>query len=156
MTNATRQLACDCNRRFATDDALAQHRRDSPRHHQRSQGEMSAPNTSVPTLATEHPRNNAWSNLVAATETAPSIDIRPTTVSGQKQSMCQPQKKKKNGNKKGKKRQGNTSSGSRAYSPLRRYYNPLWELEYQIFGPDHTQCSPDCDWCGICAIREPY
>ncbi|KAI1345900.1 hypothetical protein F5Y01DRAFT_299324 [Xylaria sp. FL0043] len=153
MTNATRQLACDCQRRFATVDALAQHRRDPPRH-QHNQGETTAPNNNLPTLATEELRNFTSPDSVAATEPTPSV--RPTD-SGQKQPTSQlNKKKKKKANKNGRRRQANASAGSRAYSPLRRHYNPLWELEYQLSGPDHTQCSPDCDWCGICAIREPY
>ncbi|KAI0814562.1 hypothetical protein GGR55DRAFT_675855 [Xylaria sp. FL0064] len=122
MTNATRQLLCDCQRRFATVDALAQHRRDSHRH-QHSQGEITAPNNNLSTLAAEELRNSTSPNPAADTEPTPSVDVRPTD-SGQKQSTSQLNKGKK-ANKDGRRRQANASVGSRAYSLLRRYYNPL-------------------------------
>ncbi|KAI0104846.1 hypothetical protein GGR51DRAFT_521432 [Nemania sp. FL0031] len=145
---------CGCNRKFATPAALAQHRRDSPRH-QSSQEQRSIPNvvtpTSITTDVTTHPGGN---NIETANPTL-SGTATSTIAPSQKQSTAQRKKKKKK-NHSQQTRQVNRPTQSRAYSPLRRYYNPNWELEYQISGPDHTQCSPDCDWCGICAIREPY
>ncbi|KAI0874591.1 hypothetical protein GGS24DRAFT_458749 [Hypoxylon argillaceum] len=147
---------CDCKKGFATPKALAQHRRDSPRH-RNNQMETSTPDNTTPTLIVEQVVNRNTENPVEFTNPPPYTPAAPTTTSSQKQSTDQKKKKKKRGDQSWwRARQANKSTQSREYSPLRRYYNPNWELEYQISGPDHTQCSSDCDWCGMCAIREPY
>ncbi|KAI3343561.1 hypothetical protein F4824DRAFT_440309 [Ustulina deusta] len=153
MANAKRNIACDCKRRFATADALAQHRNDSPRH-QDKQGQAvgSAPNDVIPASIAEALQKNKPASPVIVTKSRPSTNANATATPSQQQSTRQ----QKKGQKPAKMRPANTSTRSRIFSPPRQYYNPTWELEYEMEGPDHTQCSRDCDWCGTCAYREPW
>ncbi|KAI1126034.1 hypothetical protein F5Y10DRAFT_245712 [Nemania abortiva] len=159
MAGAPRTHHCECNRRFATPAALAQHKTDSPRH-QNSQENTSTQSdvTPAPINAEDVPSNQAGNPVNDDTSLVTSTAVILTAAPSQNQpgSQKNKNKNKKKRNQSWKNQQANGPTQSRAYSPLRRYYNPNWELEYQMSGPDHTQCSPDCDWCGMCAIREPY
>ncbi|KAI1169050.1 hypothetical protein F5B18DRAFT_593824 [Nemania serpens] len=145
---------CSCQKGFATARALAQHRRDSPIH-QNNHEQTRSPSDAIPHPITEDVANGQAVNLVEDTSPTTSTTAGSTTTPTTKQSTAQKKKKSKRNRGTG---QANRAAGSYTYSPvvLTRYYNPNWELEYQMSGPDHTQCSRDCDWCGICAIREPY
>ncbi|KAI0530290.1 hypothetical protein GGR58DRAFT_241063 [Xylaria digitata] len=162
---------CDCNRSFATAKALAQHRRDSPRHQDNPQTNNS--DNAVPTLTSEHVTKGKAAMPVAVTEPNPATNANSTPVPDQKPFTSQKKKNKKNNNNKGsKKPQASASSGSSTSNPGRyyrytlgeglgypRYSSPMyltWEDVYKIEGPDHTQCTSDCDWCGMCAHRDPY
>lgn len=114
-----------------------------------------SPSDAIPHPITEDVANGQAVNLVEDTSPTTSTTAGSTTTPTTKQSTAQKKKKSKRNRGTG---QANRAAGSYTYSPvvLTRYYNPNWELEYQMSGPDHTQCSRDCDWCGICAIREPY
>lgn len=166
MASVQRQHRCDCNKRFATVRALAQHKRDSPRH-PNGQGQASAPNTVAPTLLSTDEVAGAVVIPAASTEPTASVNTSTPAIAGQSPSTAQKKKEKKKKKPKNKKKGSKTgaagqpavsyasSTSSDGYI-LRQHYNPGWEWEYRMGGPDHTQCSRDCDWCGACVYREPY
>ncbi|KAI1173992.1 hypothetical protein F4777DRAFT_555726 [Nemania sp. FL0916] len=155
--NAKRQHHCTCQRKFATLNALAQHKRDSPRH-SNDQENTASSHDAIFTPNTPNVAASQAATTAEVTPPAPST-IPSSTSTSTSQTQTPSQKKKKNNKKRGQ-GGGNPyaygSAGYGGYDRLRRHYNPNWEIEYQMSGPDHTQCSSDCDWCGICAIREPY
>lgn len=159
MADIQGQHWCDCNRRFATARALAQHKRDSPRH-PNDQDQANAPNDVPPTLLSTDEVASAVVIPPPPTEPTASSNTTAPPNAGQSSSTAQKEKrKKKKGINTGATGQPSYSYASRTSSDgytLTRRYNPAWESAYMREGPDHTECSSDCDWCGRCAYHEPY
>ncbi|KAI0866065.1 hypothetical protein F4860DRAFT_206104 [Xylaria cubensis] len=162
--NKQPRVRCDCNRSFATASALAQHQKDSPRHQNNPQAN-NTPNDAVPTLISE-----GVTTPVAAIAPTSTTNASSAPAPDKKPSTSQKKRNKKN-SKNGKKPQTSTSSGYSTFNPrpsygyctqgegLGYYSTPMymtWEDEYKMGGPDHTQCTSDCDWCGMCVYRDPY
>ncbi|KAI0457943.1 hypothetical protein F5B21DRAFT_57118 [Xylaria acuta] len=167
MASIQPKYRCDCKRSFATAKALAQHRRDSPRHQDNPLTNNS--NIAVPTPTFEPVTKGKAAMPVAVTEPIPATNANLTPAPDQKLSTGQNKKNKKRNNKGSKKPQTSASSGSSTFNPRHyygytlgeglgypRYSSPMyvtWEDVYKMEGPDHTQCTSDCDWCGMCAYR---
>ncbi|KAI1754533.1 hypothetical protein F4782DRAFT_35004 [Xylaria castorea] len=171
MANFQPRVRCDCNRSFATHGALAQHQRDSP-HHQKNPQRNNTTNDAVSTLISEDvTKGKAATPVIAGTEPTPTINASSTPAPDQKPSAGQKKRNKKK-DKNSRKSQTSASSGPSTFNPTRhygytlgeglgypRYSSPMyftWEDEYKLSGPDHTQCSRDCDWCGMCIYRDPF
>ena len=152
-----RRITCSCGKKFKEENALEQHRLDSPRHGKRidvqnrtivlKKDKVQQPQPTANSSDDSTSRCDRESNELREGGSLRQLRHLPVPFVREGESAEKDTKKKMMKKKKTRSRGSIGNTASRSY----RVWSPNTGDWYSDVGSNHGLCDKDCGWCGHCA-----